>query len=111
VIVGVAAVALLAASIPLISWLRTLEGDRATAARVVYSVLVVIAYAILPVAWAVGTIPIGGLAPFLTAPIAMRLGDVVSHRTGDALIGVIREAVLLDLVFAALFVAGVLLIP
>jgi 1,4-dihydroxy-2-naphthoate octaprenyltransferase len=111
VIVGVVTVTLLAASIPLIAWLRTLQGDRATAVRVAYSILVVVAYAVLPVAWAVGAIPTGGLAPFLTAPIAMRLGDVVSHRSGDALRGVMKEAVLLLLAFTTLFVAGLVLVP
>ncbi len=110
-IVGLVTVALLAVSVPLIWQLRTLEGDRATAVRVVYSILVVAAYAVLPVAWAVGAIPTGGLAPFLSAPIAMRLGEVVSHRSGDALRGAMKEGLLLLLTFAVLFVAGVLLVP
>jgi 1,4-dihydroxy-2-naphthoate octaprenyltransferase len=111
VIVGAVTVALLAASIPLIAWLRSLQGDRATAVRVLYSILVVAAYAVLPVAWAVGAVPTGGLAPFLTAPLALRLGDVVSHRSGDALRGATREALLLLLSFAVLFAIGVLLLP
>jgi 1,4-dihydroxy-2-naphthoate octaprenyltransferase len=118
VIVGAISLALLAASLPLIAWLRTLDADRAasrvtvatligaTATRVTYSVLVVIAFAILPVAWAVGLIPTGALAAFLSAPLAMRLGDVVSHRSGPALGNAFREGVLLVVLFAALLVAG-----
>jgi 1,4-dihydroxy-2-naphthoate octaprenyltransferase len=123
VIVGVVTVALLAASIPLIAQLRSLDADRATgrttvatrigatATRVVYSILVVAAYAVLPVAWAVGAIPTGGLAPFLTAPIAMRLGDVVSHRSGEGLRKALREGVILAIAFASLLVAGTVLFP
>ncbi|MBI2324104.1 MAG: UbiA family prenyltransferase, partial [Chloroflexi bacterium] len=116
-------VALLALGIPLIAQLRTLDADRAagrttvatrigaTATRVLYSILVVIAFAVLPVAWAVGAIPTGGLAPFLTAPLAMRLGDVVSHRRGEELRDAMREGVLLVLGFATLFGAGLVLLP
>jgi 1,4-dihydroxy-2-naphthoate octaprenyltransferase len=111
VIVGAVTVALLAASIPLIAWLRTLEGDRATAVRVLYSILVVVAYAVLPLAWAVGAIPTGGLAPFLTAPLAIRLGDVVSHRRGEELGGATREALVLLLLFWVLFALGLLFVP
>ena len=122
-IVFAVTVVLLALSIPLIAQLRTLDADRAvgrttvatrigaTATRVVYSILVVVAFAILPVAWAVGAIGTGGLAPFLTAPLAMRLGDVVSHRRGEELRGALREAVYLVVGFAALFAAGLLLLP
>ena len=116
-------VALLALSIPLIAQLRSLDADRAagrttvatrmgaTATRVVYSILVVVAFAILPVAWAVGAIPTGGLAAFLTAPLAMRLGDVVSHRRGEELRSAMREAFLLLASFAALFGLGLVLLP
>lgn len=115
--------ALLALSLPLISQLRTLDADRAaghvtlatrlgpTAVRVLYSILVVVAYAVLPLAWAVEAIPIGALAPFLTAPLAMRLGDVVSHRSGETLKGAMREGVVLVVLFSALFGAGLYLSP
>lgn len=122
-IVGASTVALLAVSIPLIAQLRSLDADRAagrttaatlagaTATRVLYSILVVAAYAVLPVAWAVGGIPTGGLAPFLTAPLAIRLGDVVSHRSGAALGGATREAIGLVATFAGLFAIGLVLLP
>lgn len=122
-IVPAVTVILLALSVPLIAQLRTLDADRAagritvatrigaTATRVVYSILVVVAFAILPVAWAVGAIGTGGLAPLLTAPLAMRLGDVVSHRRGETLGGAVREALLLLLAFAALFGLGLVLVP
>ena len=120
-IVGTVSLALLLASLPLIAWLRTLDADRAaarrtpatlmgaTATRVTYSVLVVIAFAILPVAWALGLIATGALAALLASPLAMRLGDVVSHRRGEALGQAFREGALLVVLFAALFFGGSLL--
>lgn len=116
-------VALLAAGLPLIAQLRSFDADAAggrrtlatlmggTGTRVAYSVLVVIAYALLPVAWAVGGIPTGGLAPFLSVPLAFRLGDVVSHRGGAALAPALRDGVLLIVLFAALYAAGVAVLP
>ncbi len=83
----------------------------ATAARVSYSVLVVAAFALLPLAWAVGAIPTGGLAPFLSVPLAFRLGDVVSHRSGAALGPALRDAAVLIVLFAALYAAGVAVLP
>lgn len=112
---------LLGASVPLVAQLRTLDGDRAsgrrtaatllgaTATRVVYSILVVAAFALLPLAWAIGALPTGGLLPFLTAPLAMRLGDVVSHRAGNALEGAQREALILAAAFLALLALGAVL--
>jgi 1,4-dihydroxy-2-naphthoate octaprenyltransferase len=121
VIVGAFSLALLAASLPLIAWLRTLNADRAasrttaatvmgaTATRVTYSVLVVIAFAVLPLAWALGLIPTGALAALLAAPLAMRLGDIVSHRSGEALAEALREGAALVVLFALLFLGGSLL--
>ncbi len=43
--------------------------------------------------------------------LAMRLGDVVSHRRGEELRSALREAVYLVVGFAALFAAGLLLSP
>jgi 1,4-dihydroxy-2-naphthoate octaprenyltransferase len=118
VIVGALSLALLAASLPLVAQLRSLDADRAasrrtvamligaTATRVTYSVLVVIAFAILPIAWALEAIPTGALLAFLASPLAVRLGDVVSHRRGEALGQAQREGVLLVALFAALFVLG-----
>ena len=120
-IVGALSLVLLIASLPLIAWLRTLDADRAaarmtpatvmgaTATRVTYSVLVVVAYAVLPLAWAVGVIPTCALLAFLSAPLAMRLGDVVSHRRGEALGDALREGVMLVALFSALLLGGSLL--
>ena len=113
-IVGALSVALLALSLPLIAWLRSLDADRAasratpatvigaTATRVTYSVLVVVAFAVLPLAWAVGLIPTGALAALASTPLAMRLGDVVSHRRGAALDQALQEGVVLVVLFAVL---------
>jgi 1,4-dihydroxy-2-naphthoate octaprenyltransferase len=117
------ALVLLAAGLPLIAQLRSLDADRAagrrtvptlagaTATRVLYSILVVAAFALLPVAWAIGAIPTGGLAPLLGTPLAMRLGDVVSHRSGPALGAALRDAAVLLALYGALFVVGVALLP
>ena len=121
--VAAVALVLLGAGIPLIAQLRTLEGDRVagrrtvatavgpTATRVTYSFLVVSAFALLPVAWAIGAIPTGGLAPILAAPLAVRLGDHVSHRRGAALSAAQREALALIVLFAALYAVGSALLP
>lgn len=107
-------VVLLAASVGLVAQLRSIEADRgagkrtiavrlgATATRVVYSILVVTAFAILPMAWALGALPTAGLFPYLTSPLAIRLGDTVSHRSGRSLDGALREAVVLLVAFDAL---------
>lgn len=121
-VIGSLTTLLLVATTSLISQLQFLDADcaagrttvatwiGATATRVVCSILVVAAFAVLPVAWAIGAVPTGGLAPFLTAPLAMRLGDVVSHRSADALGGAMREALVLVAAFAALFAVGVVLL-
>lgn len=122
-IVAAICLGLLAAGLPLIAQLRSLDEDAeggrrtvatllgATGTRVFYSVLVVTAYALLPVAWAVGAIPTGGLAPFLGVPLAFRLGDVVSHRSGAALGPALRDAAALIVLFAALYAVGVAVLP
>lgn len=120
-VIGIS-LALLVAGIPLVAQLRSLDADRdarrttaatalgATATRVGYSVLVVLAYVLLPMAWALEAIPTGGLLPFLSAPLAMRLGDVVSHRSGAALDQALREHLLLIAAFAVLFALGAALV-
>ncbi len=122
-IVAAICLGLLAAGLPLIAQLRSLDEDAhggrrtvatllgATGTRVLYSVLVVTAYALLPVAWAVGAIPTGGLAPFLSVPLAFRLGDVVSHRGGAALGPAVRDAAVLIVLFAGLYALGAAVLP
>lgn len=117
-IVGAVIAVLLTASVVLVAQLRTLDADRAagrrtlatalgaTAVRVGYSILVVAAFAILPLAWAIGALPTTALAPFLTAPLAIRLGDTVSHRAGRELEGALTEAVLFAIAFLFLLVAA-----
>ncbi|MEK6619415.1 MAG: hypothetical protein AABZ26_00410, partial [Chloroflexota bacterium] len=60
-------------------------------------------------AWAFGALPVGGLLPFVAAPLAIRLGDTVSHCGGNDLDGALREALLLVLAFGALLGAGLAL--
>lgn len=108
----------LAASTLLIYRLRSIQEDSAagrmtvavrlgaTATRVIYSLLVVAPFVVLILAWGFGLIPVGALAPFLTAPLAMRLGDVVSHRAGAALGSAQRESVAFLVAFLALLLLG-----
>ncbi|MDE3112113.1 MAG: hypothetical protein KGN00_07880 [Chloroflexota bacterium] len=116
-------VVLLAAGLPLIAQLRALDEDvaagrrtiatllGATGTRIAYSTLVVLAFALLPVAWAFAAIPTGALAPYLSVPLAFRLGDVVSHRGGAALGPALRDGAILVVLFAALYAVGAALFP
>jgi 1,4-dihydroxy-2-naphthoate octaprenyltransferase len=118
VIVFAFCAAVLGASVVLVRQLRTLEADRsagrstlatslgATATRVAFSVVIVAAYVVLILAWAVSAIPTTALLPLVTAPLAMRLGDTVSHRAGAELEGAEREAMVLAVAFVALFAFG-----
>lgn len=120
-IVGAVIAVLLTASVVLVAQLRTLDADRAagrrtlatalgaTAVRVGYSILVVAAFAILPLAWAIGALPTAGLLAFLTAPLAIRLGDTVSHRSGTGLDSALGEAIFLGIAFIVLLVFGFVL--
>ncbi len=122
-VVAAVCIVLLGGSLPLIVQLRTLDEDAAagrhtlatllgaTGTRLAYSTLVVLAYALLPVAWALAAMPTGGLAAYLSMPLAFRLGDVVSHRSGAALGSALREGAVLVVLFAALYAAGVAILP
>ncbi|MGH2713165.1 MAG: 1,4-dihydroxy-2-naphthoate polyprenyltransferase, partial [Thermoleophilaceae bacterium] len=77
-----------------------------TGTRVWYSVLLVIAYAALPVAWALDLVPATALLPALTAPLAIRLGEIVSHREGAPLNEALRGTGQLHLLFGALLAIG-----
>jgi hypothetical protein len=62
--------------------------------RVAAGVLIALPFALLPVLWALAVIPLGGLLPLLTAPLAIRLGERASHRSGATLGEIRREALI-----------------
>lgn len=114
-------VACLVTAILAVNNLRDLDQDRAAGkrtlavllgrlgTRVWYSVLLAVAYLAPVVGWALEVFPLAVFLVALTAPLAQKLGDTVSHRTGrelnPALVGTSR----LHLLFGALLSAGLLL--
>ncbi|HZP97416.1 MAG TPA: 1,4-dihydroxy-2-naphthoate polyprenyltransferase [Candidatus Limnocylindria bacterium] len=100
--------------------LRDIEQDRAAGKRTLavrlgptgtgvwYSILLAVAYLAPPLGWLLGVLPAGALAPLLTLPLAIGVGDVVSHRTGRALNAALRDTARLHLLFGALLAAGML---
>lgn len=74
--------------------------------RVAAGVLIALPYVLLPVLWALSLIPVGGLLPILTAPLAIRLGERASHRSGATFSEIRREALIYLAAFVALLVVG-----
>ena len=70
------------------------------------NVAIAIAYALLPVGWAFGVVPTGGLAALLTAPLAMRLGDLRHARPHFA-----RDLAVIGVLALALYIVGAALYP
>ncbi len=101
--------------------LRDLEQDRAVGkrtfavllgrmgTRVWFSILLAVAYVVPLVAWAVEVFPVAVFLVALTAPLAQKLGDTVSHQTGRELNGALAGTSRLHLVFGALLSLGLLL--
>ena len=77
--------------------------------RVWFSVLLAVAYLTPLLGWALEVLPLAVFLVALTAPLAQKLGDTVSHQTGrelnSALVGTSR----LHLLFGLLLSAGLLL--
>ncbi|HUG56039.1 MAG TPA: hypothetical protein VMJ92_03100 [Candidatus Limnocylindrales bacterium] len=76
--------------------------------RVTFSVLLVVAYLTLPLGWAVGALPAATLLAWLTAPLAMRVGDTVSHQEGAAVAPAVAGTIRLHLLFGVLLALGLL---
>ena len=114
-------VACVVTAILVVNNLRDLDQDRAagkrtlavalgrTGTRVWYAVLLTVAYVVLPLAWALEVLPLTALLPALTAPMAQRLGDIVSHREGVELNAALAGTSRLHLAFGALLSVGLLL--
>lgn len=114
-------VACLVTAILVVNNLRDLDQDRAAGkrtlavllgrlgTRVWYSVLLAVAYLTPLLGWALEVFPLAVFLVALTAPLAQKLGDTVSHQTGrdlnPALVGTSR----LHLLFGLLLSGGLLL--
>jgi 1,4-dihydroxy-2-naphthoate octaprenyltransferase len=68
---------------------------------VLAGVVVALPFIVLLLLWGFGAIPAPALLPLITAPLAVRLGEVLSPRSGASRGAALREA----LIFAAAFVA------
>lgn len=114
-------VACIVTAILVVNNLRDLDQDRAAAkrtfavllgrmgTRVWYSVLLAIAYVVPLVGWAFEIFPFAVFLVLLTAPLAQRLGDTVSHREGRELNAALAGTSRLHLLFGALLSLGLLL--
>ena len=114
-------VACIVTAILVVNNLRDLDQDRAvgkrtfavllgrTGTRVWYSVLLAVAYVVPLVGWAFEIFPLAVFLVVLTAPLAQRLGDTVSHREGRELNAALAGTSRLHLLFGALFSVGLLL--
>lgn len=111
----------LVTAILVVNNLRDLDGDRAAGkrtlavmlgrvgTRVWYSVLLAIAYITPPLGWAVEVFPITVFLVALTAPLAQRVGDIVSHQVGPELNRALAATSGLHLAFGALLSLGIVL--
>lgn len=114
-------VACVVTAILVVNNLRDLEQDRAVGkrtfavllgrmgTRVWYSILLAVAYVVPLLGWAVEIFPLAVFLIVLTAPLAQKLGDTVSHREGRELNAALAGTSRLHLVFGALFSLGLLL--
>lgn len=114
-------VGLVATAILVVRELRDIDRDRVagkitpavilgrTATKIWYSVLLVAAYVLPILGWAFGVLPLGALLPLLTTPLAIRLGDTVSHREGSELGNAIAGTLRLYLAYGALLALGLLI--
>jgi len=114
-------VACIVTAILVVNNLRDLEQDRVAGkrtlavllgrlgTRVWYSVLLAVAYLTPLVGWALEALPAAVLLVALTAPLAHKLGDTVSHRTGRELNSALADTSRLHLLFGMLLATGLLL--
>jgi 1,4-dihydroxy-2-naphthoate octaprenyltransferase len=114
-------VGLLASAILVVNNVRDLETDRRAGkrtlavrlgrerTRVLYSVLLVLAFAIAPVPWWSGSMTAWLLLPWVSAPLAVRLAQVVRARVdGPSLNAALAGTGQLQLLFCLLYAAGIL---
>jgi 1,4-dihydroxy-2-naphthoate polyprenyltransferase len=115
-------VGLIATAILVVNNIRDLETDRRAGkrtlavrlgrerTRVLYAVIVYLAYLLTPVTWVFGPLGAWVFLPWLTLPLAAGLVRTVRNRTdGPSLNGALARNGMLQLVFCVLLSAGLLL--
>src|SRR5579884_4237391 len=115
-------VGLIASGILVVNNVRDIDSDRRARkrtlavrlgrarTRVMFAVLIYLAYVLAPVTWWFGPLSAWLLLPWLTLPLAARVVRVVrSHVDGASLNQALAQTGMLQLVFCALLCAGLLL--
>lgn len=73
---------------------------------VLAGVAIAVPYVVLLLLWGFGAVPAAALLPLLTAPLAVRLGEVLSPRSGSPRRTQLREALVFAIAFTALLALG-----
>lgn len=73
---------------------------------VVAGVAISVPFIALLLLWGLGVLPAAALLPLLTAPLAVRLGEVLSPRSGAPRRVAVREALVFAVAFGALLMLG-----
>lgn len=114
-------VGLLASAILVVNNVRDMETDRRAGkrtlavrlgrgrTRVMYAAMLVVAFLLAPAPWLLGSMDAWLLLPWLAAPLAVRVNEVVRTRVdGPSLNGALAQTGMLQLLFCLLFSAGIL---
>jgi 1,4-dihydroxy-2-naphthoate polyprenyltransferase len=115
-------VGLIASGILVVNNIRDIDTDRRAGkrtlavrlgrarTRIMFAVIIYLAYVLTPVTWAFGPLKAWLLLPWATLPLAARVVRVVRNRTdGGSLNGALAQTGMLQLVFCTLLAAGLLL--
>ncbi len=114
-------VGLLASAILVVNNVRDMETDKRAGkrtlavrlgrgrTRIMYGTMLVVAFLLAPVPWLAGSMDAWLLLPWLAAPLAFRVNEVVRTRVdGPSLNGALAQTGMLQLIFCLLFSAGIL---